>query len=125
MQADLVDLSTAYLMGWKTVRDFAEWLAGIDWDDPNVGPDVIRIAGRLELLTTEVLEGMRPEVEFWGEVSEFVSRETDSLYAEQGLTFDSNVADSSSDSVERPPEFMVPAVGASESWSISPLLVSE
>ena len=80
MRTELIDFLTAYLMGWKTVRDCAEWLAGIDWDDSTLGPQITDVAGRMELLVTEVLEGLRPEAEFWQEAAKFVESETNSLY---------------------------------------------
>jgi len=108
MRTELVDLSTAYLMGWKTIYDCAEWLVGIDWDDPGLDPETLNLAGRLELLATEVLEGLRPEAEFWQEAAEFVSRETDSLYSQQEF-ITVPVAISSNDSTER---LTVPAPAA-------------
>lgn len=123
MLTELVDLLTAYLMGWKTIRDCAEWLAGMDWDDRGLDQDTLNMAGRLELLVTEVLEGLRPEDEFWQEASNLVTRETNSLYS-QPVLITNSIANSSNDSTNRTPEFMIPVVGASQSWSISPLPVS-
>jgi len=121
---ELVELSTAYLMGWKTIRGCAEWLASIDWSDPSLDPKSASVAGRLELLATEVLEGLRPEAEFWQDAAEFVARETNSLYSKAVFTSEPHIAYSSNDSTNRLPELTVPAVGASQSWSISPLPVS-
>jgi hypothetical protein len=124
MQTELVNLSTAYLMGWKTIQDYAEWLAGIEWDDPNLDPEILNFVGRMELLATEILEGLRPEAEFWQEVAEFVARETGSVYSQQTLTTAFAVSNSSTDIPIRSPELMVLAVGGSQSWNISPLPVS-
>ena len=67
MRKELADLLSAYLFGWKSLADCAEWLASLDWDDPEFDQDNHDLAGRLELLTTEVAEGLRPEQEFWEE----------------------------------------------------------
>ena len=124
MRTELANLSTAYLMGWKTIRDCAEWLAGIDWDDPSLDSESLNFVGRLELLATEVLEGLRPESDFWQESAEFVARETNLLYSQPPLVSNFTVASSSSTSTARIPEFIGLGVGVSQSWSISPLLVS-
>ena len=123
MRTELVNLSTAYLMGWKTIGDFAEWLAGIDWDAPILDVEAQTLFGRFELLATEVLEGLRPEAEFWQEAAEFVARETNSLYS-QPIFITKTIADSSNDSTSWPPEPIRQPVGASQSWNISPLPVS-
>lgn len=122
MRTDLIDLSTAYLLGWKTLYDFAEWLAGIDWDDPGLDPESLKLAGRLELLATEVAEGLRPEAEFWQQVAEFVASETNFMYETQALLTGSMQINSSNDITDRPLELTPMPGEASQSWSISPLL---
>lgn len=125
MRTELVDISTAYLIGWKTIRDCAEWLASIDWDDPAVDPESLNMAGRLELLATEVFEGLRPEADFRQEAVEFVARETNSIYSQLIFMADVNVTYSSS--TDKPswlPGFTMQVAGVSQSWSISPLPVS-
>lgn len=124
MRRELIDLSTAYLMGWKTLRDCAEWLAGIDWNDLNLEPETLDVVGSMELLATEVMEGLRPEAEFWQEAANFVERETNSIYTRQVLITESNVANSFSDAPNRLLELTVMEPGVSQSWSISPLPVS-
>lgn len=97
MKAELVNLSTAYLMGWKTIRDCAEYLASIDWDAPSIDPVTQDIVGRFELLVTEVLEGLCPEAVFWQKVAEFVANETDSLFSPPMSLPESVIAYSSND----------------------------
>ena len=80
---ELIDLSTAYLMGWKTITECAEWLASVDWNDTVLDQATRQVVGRLELFTTEVLEGVRPETDFSRAASEFVARETDFVYNQQ------------------------------------------
>jgi len=83
-------------MGWKNVRDCAEWLSGIDW---NIGLDQEdqNLAGRMELLVTEVLEGLRPEAEFWQEASQFVTSESGLLYGQPFSILQRQVVGSSND----------------------------
>lgn len=85
-------------------------------------PETLDVVGRMELLATEVMEGLRPEAEFWQEATEFVARETNSLYVRQVFPV-VKVADSSNDSTTRPPEIIATGVVVSQSWSISPQLV--
>ena len=122
MSRELVDLSISYLSGWKSINDLAEWLAGIDWNNPGLDPESLAFAGLMELLVTEVAEGLRPEADLWQEASKFVEGKTGSLYAIQAST---GVANSSNDTTNLPIELKVMAgvgVGVgSQSWSISPL----
>lgn len=80
MSSEIADMLTAYLMDWNSLRDCAEWIAGIDWDDPALTREFRYRAGRLELLSTETLEGLRPEADFWKEAAEYVAHETGSVY---------------------------------------------
>lgn len=91
---ELINLLTSYLLGWKTLYDCAEWLASIDWDNTDLDRESVELIGRMELLTTEVAEGLRPEAEFWQEVAELVARETNSFYIRQASTTDLMVASS-------------------------------
>ena len=97
MTRDLIDLSTAYLLGWKTIYDCAEWLAGIDWDNPDLDPENLKSASLLELLATEVAEGLRLEDDFRQEASRFVASRTNFLYVRQDPLTESRAANSSND----------------------------
>ena len=124
MNTEFADVLTAYLMGWKSIRDCAEWISGIDWDDPSIDAKTRDPIARMELLSTEVMEGLRPEAEFWKEAAEFVARETGSLYSQPVLGQELTIADSSNNSTNWP---IIPSgagVEVSLSWSISPQLVS-
>jgi len=126
MRRELADVLTAYLMGWKAIRDCAEWLSGIDWD-ADLDPEAQKLAGGMELLITEVVEGLRPEAEFWQEAAKFVAKESESLYSPSLSMPELIVGDSSSDRNSPIVEIIVgvgPVVGESQSWSISPQLVS-
>lgn len=63
MDAELLDLLSAYLADRATVADVAEWVTGVDWADPTIDDSTREAVGMLELLATEVVERMRPEVE--------------------------------------------------------------
>jgi hypothetical protein len=76
MYNDIITLLTAYLMGWKSMAECAEWLAGIDWNDEMIDEQSANLADSIVLLTTEILEGLRPESELWGEASKLVAEET-------------------------------------------------
>ena len=124
MRKVIIDLLTAYLMGWKTVRDCAEWIAGIDWNEPGLDGATKELVGEIELLVTEVLESLRPEAEFWAAASKLVAQETGSVYCQLTSTEDFIVASSSNENNVFP-RIMVPEAVGSQSWNISPLLVSE
>jgi hypothetical protein len=73
MRKELADLLDAYLLDWKSLADCADWLASLDWDDPEFDQDNRNLVGRLELLTTEVMEGLRLEPEFREEAVSIVN----------------------------------------------------
>jgi len=125
MRRELADLLTSYLMGWKNIRDCAEWLSGVDWDT-KLDQMTRNLVGTMELLTTEVLEGLRPEAEFWQEAANFVGNETGLIYGQPLSMMELQVADSSNDR-NSPVGIMIgeePVVAGSQSSNISPLPVS-
>lgn len=63
-ETELSDLLSAYLMGWKTLKDCAEWLSGIDWNQVGGDSELAATLGHLDLLCTEASEGLRPESDF-------------------------------------------------------------
>lgn len=81
ISGELSDALTAYLSERKSLSDFCEWLAGVDWDDPSFDSDSQSVVGLFELLATDVMEGFRPETEFAQEASDFVAAKTGSRYA--------------------------------------------
>jgi hypothetical protein len=125
MRRELANVLTSYLMGWKNVLDCAEWLSGIDWD-AKLDQRTRKLVGGMELLITEVLEGLRPEVEFWQEAAKFVANETGLIYGQPLSMTELQVADSSNDKIS--PMVEISGVGSAtaepQSWSILPLLVS-
>lgn len=123
LKQELTDVLTAYLADWKTLLDCYMWLASVDWDDPTLDPNCQEVLGLFELLSTEVLEGFRDEIEFAQEASDFVASATGSRYAVQELRATVSTFASSSDSNVRSLMPMVEAQGEL-SWNISPLTVS-
>lgn len=124
MRSELIDLLAAYLSGWKTIFDCAEWLAGVKWEDLSGDPDAKEIYGELELLVTEVAEGLRAETEFSDAATDLVARVTGSRYVISTAVSSPSVSDSSSAEVVLTPEFLVSSVVGQRSWNISPRLVS-
>lgn len=84
ISGELSDVLTAYLAGRKSISDFCEWLAGVDWNDPSFDSDSQSVIGLFELLAADVLAGFRPETEFAQEASDFVAAATGSRYAVRG-----------------------------------------
>ena len=122
MRKELLDLLISYLAVWRTVRDCAEWLTSIDWDDPELDQENRTQVARFELLSTEVLEGLRSEREFAKEATEFVAEVTGSLYVVWEIA-PQTVAASSTNTMETP-ELIVTEPGPSLPWNISPRPVS-
>ena len=69
---DTQQMLKAYLQGRKSISDCAEWLAGIDWDSPELTSEDKQRLGLLELFATEAIEGLRPEEEFKVEASSII-----------------------------------------------------
>jgi hypothetical protein len=73
IERELSNLLSSYLLGWKSLIDFAEWLASIDWEVMDLDSQLATILGELDLLCTEVREGLRPESNFVSKVSDLVA----------------------------------------------------
>lgn len=76
LKTNLLKISNEYLLGWETLRGFSKWLAGINWDEGNISNEDKEALGKFEVLTTEIIENLRPEEDFSREVLEFVVRNT-------------------------------------------------
>jgi uncharacterized protein with von Willebrand factor type A (vWA) domain len=106
-----------YLMGGRGLAECAEWLAGIDWDDPKLTREEKDALGLFELLLTEVAEGLREEREFREAAAEFVAKRSESVFIWQvfpAVSVAVGTADLSSS-----PVIAVSADRESRSWSIS------
>lgn len=72
MREELIVMLGEYLQGKITLGECYGWIAGVSWDDElDNNLDLKTALGRLELLSIEFLEGLRPESEF-----EFAARES-------------------------------------------------
>ena len=60
---EIVALLQAYLESSANLESCAEWCAGVDWSDPELTVEEKETVGTLELLITEVAEGLREEEE--------------------------------------------------------------
>lgn len=110
MRTELRNLLSSYLLGWKTIRDCSEWLAGLDFADPQLDQETRDLAGRLELIATEIAEGLRPEEEFWQEAAAFVAKETGFVYNIYTLPRSVGGATSSNNVISRTPLRITPVV---------------
>ena len=70
---ELVDILDSYLNSNAGLREIAEWLAGVVWDDPELTKDDQEVYGLFELLVTEIAEGMRDEAELRTEAEQFLA----------------------------------------------------
>ena len=95
-----------------------EWLAGVDWDDPNLTQENKEIFGLFELLTTEVSEGLRDQQELIGEAITLLMRQGQNVFLNY-MTVEATIQASSVDA----PIILVTPEQGQRTWSISPQLV--
>ena len=74
---ELVQLMQSYLRGASSMDDCADWLAGVDWDDPELTKDDMETVGGFVLVLTEIFEGLREEAEFRQDAASFVAAKSD------------------------------------------------
>ena len=73
MREEFVVMLGKYLQGQITLGECYEWISGVSWNDElDNDLDLKTALGRLELLSIEFLEGLRPESEFRLAAREFV-----------------------------------------------------
>ena len=77
LRKELVDIVTSYLSNWDTLNDLYYWISGVSSDDPALVVDqsLNETMGLLELLSTEIIEGLRPEIELIEAASAFLTVE--------------------------------------------------
>ena len=73
---EFIRLLQDFLASRASLVDCAEWLAGIDWDDPDMTENEQEAFGLFELLVTEVAEKMREEAELRAEATRFLAERT-------------------------------------------------
>lgn len=106
MREELIDLLTSYLLNWKTIEDCAAWFASVSWDGASLIDAYRKSIGLLELLATEVLEGMRPESDFADEAARMVQSETNSFFIKR-IDSGINIISSSTNSSTNVPKVVV------------------
>ena len=74
---ELVQLMQSYLRGASSMDDCADWLAGVDWDDPELTKGDMETVGGFVLVLTEISEGLREEAEFRQDAANFVAAKGD------------------------------------------------
>ena len=73
IREELVVMLRKYLQGQTTLGECYGWISGVSWDDELANDPGLKTAlGRLELLSTEFLEGLRSESEFELAARDFV-----------------------------------------------------
>lgn len=119
---ELLQILQGYLMGSRGLGECAEWLAGVDWDDPDLTVQQKEGLGLFELLLTDIAEGLREEVEFWEAASEYVAAKTQNVFAKQAFTTVQVFVGSAN--ISSPVvEMVVVEDQELRSWSILPLTV--
>ena len=76
---EFLDVLTEYISGERTCSAVEEWLAGVNWDDPDLTQESKDAYGLLELLLIEVSEGLRDEDELVREAKSLLERESGPL----------------------------------------------
>ena len=71
---EFLDLLGEYVRGAQPFSALGRWLAGVDWDDPDLTEEEQEVFGLVELLTTDVSEGFREEEELISEAIAVIAR---------------------------------------------------
>ena len=119
---ELLPLLQSYLLSSKSFSECSEWLAGVDWDDPDLTDEEKETVGLFEVLVTEIAEGLREEREFREVASDFVSRNTTERFIEQ-VVGDFSISVGTAIALCPTVEVAVGTGQESQSWNISPLTV--
>lgn len=119
IKSELLNLLSAYLVGWKNISDCSEWLSSLDWEKIDKASTFAIILGELDVLCTEILEGMRSESEFEIKVSDFVASKSCVRYSVPRTSI--MISGSSTATTDNRTNFTV-AVDSQELsfWNISP-----
>ena len=113
----LLQILQGYLTGFSSLAECAEWMAGVDWDDPDLTVEEKETLALFELLLTEAAEALREESEFWEAASEFVASKTQSVFAKQTFT-DISITSSSASVASFPQLVVASEERESRSWNI-------
>lgn len=63
MNVELNNELKLYLMGQKSYKDIMQWISSISWDD-DMEPQLSDVLSLVELILTEINEGIRNETDF-------------------------------------------------------------
>jgi hypothetical protein len=81
IRIELPDVLSSYLLGWQPFSECAEWISSIDWEKVDLNSKLAQKLGELDVLCTEVREGIRPESDFERKASEIVASMTCITYS--------------------------------------------
>ena len=117
---EVVQVLQAYLTRSLSFGECRDWLASVDWDDPALTKDDRESLGELELLLTEIGEGLRGEAEFWEAAARIVAANLAIVYGPTNISEVSVTTGATS-----PPLWVAFIVDppASRSWNRSPQVV--
>ena len=76
---DVIQQLQAYLLRSLSFDECRDWLASVDWNDPELTKEDWEILGELQLVLTEIGEGMREEPEFRETASRVVAERADTI----------------------------------------------
>lgn len=74
---DVIQMLQAYLLRSLSFGECRDWLASVDWNDPALTKEDWETLGELELILTEIGEGLREETEFQETAARIVAVRTD------------------------------------------------
>ena len=118
---DFLDLLARCVSGEQPFSVVEEWLAGIDWDDPDLTPDEKETFGLFELLTTEVSEEMRDQQELLSEATTLLTKQGLNVFLKD-ITVEVVIRASAVDSPDTG-AIMIRDDQDLQTWSISLVLV--
>jgi hypothetical protein len=125
LENNLTNLLSSYLLGQKSLLECIEWFSTIDWGEINAASKVARKIGKLQVISTEVSEGLRLESEFVQEVSKAVADMSKTSCTRYWVSrLDIAIVSSSSTGNFQNNIVMSVADQESLSWNISPQEVS-
>lgn len=125
LENNLSNLLSSYLLRQKSLLECIEWFSTIDWGSIDINSEIARRIGKLQVISTEVSEGLRPESEFEKEVSEIAAKMFRTSCTRYWVSrLEVNVISSSS-TANIDNAIFTPALDLeSQSWSILPPVVS-
>ncbi len=125
LENNLSNLLSAYLLGQKSFLECTEWFSTIDWGSIDITSKLAQRIGKLQLISTEVSEGLRLESEFEQEASETITDISRVSCTRYWIPRLEGIIVSSSSTVNINNAIVIPMEDRElQSWSISPQVVS-